>query len=535
MHSTLEPKCGLKTLPQEWLFCLAVTVGWATMVAALGKDCSWDFRNYHWYIPYAFLNGRMDIDIAVAHQATYYNPILDIPFYILATHLHAWLALGALGLVQGSNIVPLYIIARSILDVENRRLVAGILAFLCMTGSLTIHLAGTTYYDNVVSVLVLSALALVVVCRRGLQSGRLVNGAVIAGFSGLLVGSAVGLKLPEAPFALGFAAALLVIPGDWRHRATRLLGGAAGGLAGAAVFAGFWMLKMAHLTGNPLFPYFNELFHSSLALHASYRDVRFIPKRLDVELLLPLLFSLDWRVADDLPFQDIRVGVAYLLIGITVLLRIAVRGSNRPIVATDASMALIAFAAISYVAWLKIFAIYRYILLLEILAPLLIVASIARWPLSQRAQLVLAGVVLLACITTMKTDIGGRMPTTDPYVQVAVPPIPHPGDTMILMTGIEPMGYLAPSLPRQIPVIRIDGWMIQPRDGSRLTQLARTRVGAFRGDLFVIFKASETARNRNSLQAYGLAMSQGTCRNIVSNLGGAYEFCPVFRSKSPAV
>ena len=51
--------------------------------------------------------------MAVAHQASYYNPYLDIPFYWLATHTHAWIALGVLGAVQGANIVPLYLIARS--------------------------------------------------------------------------------------------------------------------------------------------------------------------------------------------------------------------------------------------------------------------------------------------------------------------------------------------------------------------------------------------------------------------------------------
>jgi hypothetical protein len=534
MNSTLEPKCGLKILPQEWLFCLAVALGWAVMVAALGKDYSWDFRNYHWYIPYALLTRRMDIDIAVAHQATYYNPFLDLPFYVTATHLHAWLALSVLGLIQGSNIVPIYIIARSVLKIENRRLVAAILALLCMTGSLTIHLAGTTYYDNVMSVLVLSGLALIIAYRWRLQSGRLLEGAAIAGFSGLLIGSAVGLKLPETPFAVGFAATLLIIPGDWRHRATRLLAGAAGGAAGIAIFAGFWMLNMAHLTGNPLFPYFNEVFRSPLALHASYRDMRFIPKRLDVQLLFPLLFSIDWRVADDLPFQDIRVGVAYVVIVVTLLLRVMARSPAKPIVDIRAATALIGFAAVAYLAWLKIFAIYRYILLLEILAPILIAAAISQWPVSQRTQLVLASALLLVCTATMKTSIGGRMPLTDPYVQVAVPPIPHPGNTMILMTGIEPMGYLAPSLPHQIPIIRIDGWMIQPRDGSQLTQDARKRVGSFRGDLFVLFKAAEMARSRDSLQAYGLAMNRGACRNIVSNLGGPYEFCPVSRLQSPA-
>ena len=518
--------------PAEYLFFAAVILGWAVFVASAGKDPSWDFRNYHWYIPYAFLNGRMGLDIAVAHQATYYNPLLDIPFYLLATHTHAWFALGVLGAAQGSNVVPLYAIARSLLTIASQRLVAAILSFTCMTGSLTIYLAGTTYYDNVMSVLVLTGLALVVTQRERLRDGSLLQGAAIAGLSGLLIGSAVGLKLPEAPFALGFAAALVILPGDPAHRTTRLLAGGAGGILGVSIFAGFWMIKMEHLTGNPLFPYFNEYFSSPLALHASYRDMRFIPHRLDIELLFPLLFSIDWRVADDLPFHDIRVGIAYVVIVLTMLLLCVSRRLSKELVASDAAMALIGFAAVSYLAWLKIFAIYRYILLLEILAPILIAACVALWPLTQRTRILVCAGLLLLVTGSMKATISSRMPATDPYIQMSIPPIPHPEKTMILMTGETPMGYLAPSLPPQIPIARIDGWMIRPDDGSKLTAETRKRVGAFEGDLYVIFNSFEAARNRDALKDYGLAIDSPKCRNIVTNLDGAYRFCPVIRTQS---
>ena len=49
--------------------------------------------------------------MAVAHQASYYNPYLDIPFYWLANHTRAWIALGVLGAVQGAIVVPLYLMA----------------------------------------------------------------------------------------------------------------------------------------------------------------------------------------------------------------------------------------------------------------------------------------------------------------------------------------------------------------------------------------------------------------------------------------
>jgi hypothetical protein len=100
---------------------------------------------------------------------------------------------------------------------------------------------------------------------------------------------------------------------------------------------------------------------------------------------------------------------------------------------------------------------------------------------------------------------------------------------MILMTGEAPLAYLVPSLPEQIPVLRIDGWLIQPQDGSRLTKESRRRVASFDGDLFVIADAGEIPRSRDALAVYGLAMIAAECRNIETNLGGPYRFCPLSR------
>lgn len=514
-------------------FLAATVIGWSVMVVARGKDASWDFRNYHWYIPYAFLHGRLGFDIAVAHQATYYNPLLDVPYYLLATHLKAWIALATLGAVQGASVVPLYFLCRSLLRIEWHRWCCAILALLSMLGGLNLYLAGATYYDNVMSLLVLSALALVVGQRARLAEGSLAQGMLVAACAAFLVGSAVGLKLPEAPFALGLAAALAVLPGSAGRRMARLFAAALGGVAGFALFDGFWMGEMARLTGNPIFPYFNQYFHSPLALAAPYRDLRFIPRSLAHQLLFPLLFSLDWRVADDLPFRDIRVGVAYVLIIAAVPVWLVTRRRESRLVDGSVAAALMVFAAVSYFAWLKVFAIYRYILVLEMLSPLLIAAAVGLWPVSARARIVSAVLLLFAVQACTRMYESGRAPVTDPYVQVSIPPIPHPARSMIVMTGEAPLGYLVPSLPASIPVLRIDGWLIQPRDGSRLTADARRRVQNFRGDLFVIADAGEIARSRDALAAYGLAMRAKECRNVVTNLAGPYLFCPLSRERAP--
>ena len=519
--------------PREWLFLGLVIFGWAIFVISLGKDMSWDFRNYHWYAPFAFLNGRMGFDVAVSHQATYYNPLLDIPFYWLATRLPSWVALGTLGAVQGSNVVPLYLIARSLLRLEERRLAAAALTLLCMTGGLTISLSGTTYYDNVMSVFVLSGLALLITRRETLARGSLLGAATISAIAGLITGSAVGLKLPEGPYAVGFAATLALMPGDFKQRSVRLIAGGIAGVAGVALFASYWFVHMDQVTGNPLFPYFNQFFHSPLALSFSYRDTRFLPHDVLHALLYPILFGIDYRVANDLPYTDIRVGLAYVLAIATGLLWLSRKRTQDPLTAPDGARVLFTYVTATYVAWLSIFGIYRYILTLEMLAPLVVAACVGMWPLSRRTKLTVLGVLAALVMATTRADFLERAPLGDPYVQVTLPPIPHPDNTIVLMTGEAPMGYLVPALPHRIPILRIDGWMIQPQDGSKLTAETKARVKAFKGDLFVITIEYENNRTRAALAQYGLGFNPDACGTIETNLGGPYEFCPLTRKADP--
>src|ERR1700761_7580079 len=183
---------------REYAFFGLALLFWAGFVILLGKDTSWDFRNYHWYAPYALLNHRMAMDMAVAHQASYYNPYLDIPYYWLATHFRSGLALAVLGAGQGANVIPLYWMGRNALRVDARpadiKLMAGALALLGQVGALTLTEFGTTYYDNVMSVFVLAGLAILVCNRDTLRNGPLGRTIGLTAAAGLLTGMAMGLK-----------------------------------------------------------------------------------------------------------------------------------------------------------------------------------------------------------------------------------------------------------------------------------------------------------------------------------------------------
>ncbi len=521
---------------REWTFLGITLLFWAGFVILLGKDTSWDFRNYHWYAPYALLNGRMGIDIAVAHQGSWYNPYLDLPFYLLANHTRAWIALGVLGAVQGATVIPLYMMGRSVLRVVAKpgdaQLLAGALALLGQFGALTITEFGTTYYDNVMACLALTGLAIIVCNRDALRTGSLRNAAILSAIAGLITGMAMGLKLPSMPWCIGFAAALLAVGGSGRHIAMRLAAGGLAGVIGFAIFAAPWMLHVHALTGNPLFPYFNDYWQSPLALDAHYRDLRFVPTLLWRQILFPFLFTLDWHVAGDLAVQDIRLLLAYILVipaGIVLILK---KDAADALVERRAAIILFAFAAAGYVTWLKFFAIYRYAILLEMLSVLLVIAAVGLLPIARRTrQLVLVGLAALVLLTT-RSEFIERAPVEDPYVETALPPIPNPDKTMVVMTGDAPLGFIATTLPPQVPVLRIDGWFLQPRDGSGLTRQMKARVAAHLksgGDLYLLADANDMNRAREALRDYRLAIRWPVCQQFDTNIIGLYQWCPLAR------
>jgi hypothetical protein len=571
----------------EWMFLIFSILVWTGYVVYLGKDTSWDFRNYHWYIPYALLNGRLDIDLLVAHQASYYNPFLDVPFYLLAQHTTSWFAIAVLGAFQAANVVPIYFLARHMLKLPQNRLVSAGIAFFSLTGGLTLSLFGTHYYDNVMSLFIMTSLCILVIRRETLAAGPLKGAFFWCAAGGFLVGASAGLKLPDSPFAVGYMAALLAVGGDRRHLAARLAGGALGGLIGFLLCEGPWMLRMYTLTGNPLFPYFNQYFHSPLALLSPYRDMRFLPTSAFKAWLYPVLFAIDWRVADDLPHNDIRIGIAYvvffasvlcwlaagrvgrkwaertgvllvcafavaaygfdvrlffsahwadvLCVGAIVFLLVGLltREATPPLADKTAVRVMFVFVAVAYFFWIKLFAIHRYILTLEMMAPLFIAAGVSLLPLSKHVRLLAIIVLFFLAMLFTRSAVMEHAPLGDPYIETDLPPIAQPQRTMVLMTGDSPLGFIAPTLPPQIPIVRIDGWMVQPNDGTALTRAMKARVGAHKGPLFLIADAYDMDRAKDALSQYGLEIDWMNCQLFDTNLIGMYQWCPLYRQAKP--
>ena len=495
------------------------------LIVVRGHDADWDFLNYHWYNPYAWLTDRRGFDVAVAHHATYYNPLADVPVYLAAQVFPAWLVSFLLGFVHGLNLLLLYRLARVALPAEAGTAsdwLALALAVAGTTGGMALMIVGNTSNDMTVSLFVLLALLLM---ARAAESDDL----HWFGAAGLAGGVAVGLKLTMAPFAIGLAAGVLALRAPLPVRLRRLVVFGVGGVITAMIFGGVWAYTLWRETGNPFFPYFNDIIGSPLILDASYRDPRFLPRSAFEALFYPFVFAWDGSKVNDIPFRDVKIALAYALVPPTVLWAV-LRG--RPL--SQSMRLLFAVSAVSYAIWVSIFGIYRYALTLEMLAPLLIALALSLWPISQQRYLVaLAALWAVALVGTGWSDIGrigGKWRAT--FVDVAVPPIADPDRTMAVMAGIEPMGYIVPAFPPQIAFLRIDGWLDTPSSHSAFGDRMRARIDAHGGPIFGVFAESERKRALDAFAADGLVLAGPDCATIRANVGAPLWWCALQRKAS---
>jgi hypothetical protein len=512
----------------------------ALLAIAMGKKTGWDLFNYHWYNPFALLNSRFGFDVAVGHHATYYNPLSDLPLYLVASHGPAWLGGVFAGAMAGVTISLLGAIAYCVLPITTtrRRVSAAVaLALLGACGAGAFQEIGDPANDIPAAIGSFVALLMLVSKVALLQSATLIRDSVrILLVAGFCAGAAVGLKLTTAVFGFGAAMAVLTLSGSLKMRAQRLSIFGAGACAGMLLCGGFWMLRMWEFSGNPFFPYFNDVFHSPLLVTTGYLDPSFHPANWTIRLLFPFFFTADSHFVSESGFRDAHVLAIYILIPITLLIGLFWK-SQTPLPEFSPQWLprvrlLFAFAGGSYIAWLIVFDVYRYLIPLEMLSPLLIVVAFTMWPMTARARTIASIVTLLVLQLVVRFDISDRQSWVGPYVQVDVPALPEPERTMILMTGHEAMAFVIPYFPRTIPFLRIDGWLVQGSDSATgLARAMRARVAGHRGPLLVLFSAKELTASLAALRSYSMALETGrSCSQVISNIVEPLTLCSVIRS-----
>lgn len=439
----------------------------------LGQDVNWDLQNYHWYNPYALLHGRVDADMAPGGWQSYFNPTIDLPYYLLMNALPAPLVGFVMGFVHGLNFLLVYAIARRVPGVGQRLALLLAAAGLCSVGFL--GQLGNTMGDNLTSLLVLSSICLVLRAWPG-------RGPALVLLAGLLMGLGAGLKLTNATYAVAVCLALLATPVPLLRRLGIAFVYGCGVLAGLMASAGYWWLTMWKQFGNPLFPQFNQIFRSPLAQQLGVIDTFHLPQSAVEALLWPYIIMRDYQRVSEIAIRPAILPVlytaAFVFAAVWLFQRVTRNGTDKARLAPQACFLLV-FGLVAYLAWIKLFSIYRYLVPFELLAPLMLWVLVARIAPSRHAARIGGGLLAATSLAVFPFATWGHANWSAAGISAQFPALAQPASTVVFTGhGDPPMGWLSSFVPRDVRVVSLTGGFPEsPAYVDRIQALVASRPG----------------------------------------------------------
>jgi hypothetical protein len=481
---------------------------------AMGQDDGWDMRNYHLYNVHALLNDRLGVDMSPAGFQSYFNPLVDVPYFLMTKWFPAPVAGFVFGALHGVAFVLTAAIARQLVGPGRLAL---LLALAGIMSAAFLSELGNSMGDNLTALLVLASVYWLLrrweqLPVRGSRAVRVLLGA------GAVMGLGLGLKLTNVSYAVGACAALLAVAGPlWtRVRVAFLFG--VGVLAGMAVTSGYWMLRMWSTFGNPVFPQFNNIFHSPMAAELGVLDEGHLPRNPREALLWPFVFTRDMSRIAEVPIHQIIWPLLYVAVaawGVMALLRrvrAAGQGQAAPGGLAPRGVFLLVFAAVSYVVWVRLFSIYRYLAPLELVAPLLfwlLVQTLAAPVIARRAG---GWLLLAASVAVLPFTTWGHVGWAERAFSADAPAIARPQHAVIFLASPPdaPMGWLAQFMPGEAAVIGLgSGFPESPAYRARMLQVVAERGGPH----YVIFPVVTDKRANAMVEKAAMARSLGLTRS----------------------
>jgi hypothetical protein len=528
LKATITFRSLIRILP-----AILVPLAFGFYSVTLGQDTNWDLRNYHLYSPYAYLNDRIEFDLLPAGRQTYFNPFLDLAYFFAVAHLGPRSVGFLLGFIQGLNFILVYGISRHVLREHRQGDTYSLL--LALAGVLSagfLSQLGTTLGDSVIALFPLLSLRMVISSVGTDDVDKRTTVLLVIG-SGALAGIGCALKLVASIYALALCLSFLALPIGWpgRLKLSFLFGLSV--LAGLFVGGGYWMYRMWSLFGNPLFPLFNNIFQGPLVGLDPILDTRFLPGSLAEAVLNPFLFTVNSSRIGELRYDQVNWILAYvaaLALLASSMVKHFKRGSGRGPLRPEAGM-LLAFICISYVLWLGMFGVYRYLVAIELLVPLLLFVAITHF---SRTRLACWGAILLAGgMTAMNlrgvqdyghSDWAGTVYRIEPSALSE-----GPAPAAVYLSSL-PLAWIIPALGIRAPFIQLDPTLPLP---EAYWQRARALADGRDGERFLVLESDDpglAGNAKRSLAHLGLAVDDNACSRLVGYIGSArheYEYCKV--------
>ena len=468
-----------------WVLAGLMPIGFGILSLFRGQDRNWDLLNYHLYVPYAWLEGRHSIDLAAAQLQSYFPPLIDLPYYLAIQSLPGPAVALLMGLLHGLVFIPLFAIARQFVSLRT----ALILSLAGCLGSAWMSGLGTTMGDNLAATgVILSFLLLLPVIRGESRAAehplRWLMGA------GVLLGIFVGLKITNGIYALALMLAfLLSCPGSLRTRIGFVMVLGLSALAGLLASAGYWFYFLWTEFGNPLFPQFNQWFGAPLASATGVVDQANLPQSYLQALFWPLRLLTD-------PYHFSEVGqrsVVWLVLAVTagglVVQQLLTRIFRKvqPQIRNEERFLLL-FLLTGFVLWIFTFSIFRYLVALELLAPLAVWVIIRRLTPRRINRFVNPALLsLIVIVAIVGTESWGHARLAWKSVQVEVPELNQPRERVLVLVGDQPQSWRLPWWPPEVAFL---GLASNFPENERFAAEAHDRLGSRAGPHLAMLPAS---------------------------------------------
>lgn len=335
-------------------------------------------------------------------------------------------------------------------------------------GAVNISEIGTTFQDNIVSLLVLGGLFLIISSAQKSRIQPLSFSKKTVFASGFLFGCATGLKLTTAIYSIPFVLSLLLISSSWRDRITNTLLSSLSVCIGIIMTMGYWMMVLRKNFSNPLFPFFNKLFKSPYYETKNFIQDIFSPRDIYQKVFYPFYFIKSQTLVCELPFRDIRLSVCYILV-VLLLFVIFNRWVNTKYGFIEISedvissnnqnnilVYIVVFFVTSYILWQCTFSIYRYIIPLELLSPAFIVLIIRYIFPFEKIFIRLSLATFALILATVSPPNWGRAAWEESYFYVRIPQTPSIANSIIIMADGEPLSYIIPYFPKGTRFVNIN-------------------------------------------------------------------------------
>lgn len=523
-------------------FVGVLCVGLGLYSVSLGIDTNWDLKNYHIYDGFAFVKSRLFYDVAPAQLQTYFNPLYNILYFgtvrVLFNHPYAFVFL------QGLLAVPFVYFAFRICFIVTfamlgrdpiARLCACLAGVFGVTGAGFVPLIGTSFNDVAVGGLALASLALVL---NTLHQGLTSNKRIIC--AGVLTGVALAIKLTALIFGVPLLLIVLITLGLKR-----------GIVCGFSLGVAFLLLWTPHAwtlwveTGNPLFPFYNDIFKSPEWKPVGLVGWHYKPKSLIEAIFFPFYWVTPQTRVTELHLQELRPSFLYASLGLSLLVAVGrlvrkrdLNLSSGAIAATGAYLrrsvpaALMIYILTCYLLWFQLFSLYRYSIALEALTGAGIVIALAS--IFRRQPLIVASFIavalVIANIFVVRPDWGHTR--INKYI-IEVERLPVAPGSLVLIADRQaenaPHAYLVPFLPRDVRVLGISNNIIAPGQPIGLNRRIEQIIAPHPGPFATISAPTTTDEVLQGILAH-YDLTAYDCSLVRSNLEpGGHKICQARR------